>query len=85
MRESMGVRSSTLIPVASSSLRSTGLARGSSLREGLVRVVSMVSLLENLFENNQVGRRNMLYRSILRDNFQDIGSRLVESLFHRVL
>jgi hypothetical protein len=81
----MGVRSSTLIPVASSALRLTGLARGSSFREGLVRVVSIVSLLENLFENNQVGRRNMLYRSILRDNFQDVGSRLVESLFHRVL
>jgi hypothetical protein len=81
----MGVRSSTLIPVASSALRSTGFARGSSFREGLVRVVSIVSLLENLFENNQVGRGTVLYRSILRDNFQDVGSRLVESLFHRIL
>src|ERR1700722_16446495 len=88
MRESIGLRSSTLTPVASSSRRSTGLASGSSPNGGRVRVASCMgleSLLSSLFKNDKLGGGGGLGGGILRDNLENVRSSFVERFFHRGL
>src|SRR5271163_3029078 len=38
-----------------------------------------------LFQHDKVGGMRRLNRRVLRDNFKNVGSRFVESFFHRVL